>query len=96
MHVCTYLYLSYTTDVPSISAEESYIQSLEKLNRHAAAPEPDAPYTKHDYFGDHQTSFELAVERYEQSLEGTIACRRELVQNMKTQMQVLYRVKVIS
>ncbi|ORY95547.1 hypothetical protein BCR43DRAFT_459372 [Syncephalastrum racemosum] len=76
-----------------IAAEESYIQSLEKLNRHAAAPEPDAPYTKHDYFGDHQTSFEVAVERYEQSLEGTIACRRELVQNMKTQMQVLYRVK---
>ncbi|KAI9499109.1 hypothetical protein BDB00DRAFT_866603 [Zychaea mexicana] len=71
-----------------ISAEESYVQSLERIEKIAPVPEPEVRY-----FGDARTSYQKVAIQYEVSMSRMVIGRREVLKTMKLQLQRLYNVK---
>ncbi|KAI8140125.1 hypothetical protein BJV82DRAFT_671897 [Fennellomyces sp. T-0311] len=71
-----------------ITAETTYLQALERIERMAPVPEADSRY-----FGDARTSYQKVTMQYEMSMSRTVNGRRELVKHMKLQLQQLYDVK---
>ncbi|KAG2219113.1 hypothetical protein INT45_009780 [Circinella minor] len=71
-----------------ISAEETYIQSLERIEKLHPVPEPEIRY-----FGDARTSYYMATMQYKSSTSGMINGRRELLKTMKLQRQRLHTVR---
>lgn len=84
-----YSFLSYFT---RMAAEELYIKSLSGISRLSSVAEPEAC----PYFGQEKSTFELATFQYELSLDKLITSRREFIQAMKTQIDVLVMVRVSS
>ena len=72
-----------------ISAEEIYIQSLERIEKLHPVPEPEIRY-----FGDARTSYYKATMQYKSSMGGMINGRRELLKTMKLERQRLHTVRV--
>ncbi|CAO3594060.1 unnamed protein product [Absidia cylindrospora] len=72
-----------------VSAEELYIKSLSGISRLATVSEPEAC----PYFGQEKSTFELATFQYELSLDKVINSRRDFIQSMKTQIDVLVMVR---
>ncbi|KAI9265038.1 hypothetical protein BDA99DRAFT_507510 [Phascolomyces articulosus] len=71
-----------------IYAEETYIQSLERIERIAPVPEPEIRY-----FGNAQTSYQKATIQYKASVNGMLKGRKELLKQMRNQRQRLYNVR---
>lgn len=54
----------------------------------------NAPLEKHNYFGDYTTTFQQTTLQYENSIEKTIELRRDYIACLKSQMELLNKVKV--
>ncbi|KAI8339123.1 hypothetical protein BC941DRAFT_422145 [Chlamydoabsidia padenii] len=72
-----------------LGAEEQYIKTLSGISRLSSVAEPEAC----PYFGQEKSTFELATFQYELSLDKVINSRREFIQAMKTQIDVLVMVR---
>ncbi|KAI8085113.1 uncharacterized protein BX664DRAFT_338547 [Halteromyces radiatus] len=72
-----------------VNAEELYVKSLSQISRLSTISEPEAC----PYFGQEQSTYELATFQYEISLDKVINSRRDFIQAMKSQIDVLVIVK---
>lgn len=50
--------------------------------------------SEHNYFGDYSTSFAQTTSRYETSIERTIESRADFISCLKSQIELLLKVKV--
>ncbi|KAG0173817.1 hypothetical protein DFQ30_006941 [Apophysomyces sp. BC1015] len=72
-----------------LAAEEVYVQSLRKVGKTTLSPEPEPQA----YFGRGESTFQQAVSEYEASIEKTVAVRSEVIQSMRTQIDLLIKVR---
>ncbi|KAF7722543.1 hypothetical protein EC973_002967 [Apophysomyces ossiformis] len=71
------------------AAEELYVQSLRKVGKATLSPEPE----NHSYFGSKESTFQQAVSEYEASVEKTVVVRSEVIQTMRTQIDLLIKLR---
>ncbi|KAG2213930.1 hypothetical protein INT47_001199 [Mucor saturninus] len=79
-------------------AEEAYVAALTKITRHNtidSAPTHNNNNGSADtsYFGDYTTSFTQTASTYENSIEKTVDSRREFISCLKSQIELLQKVK---
>lgn len=83
-----------------LTAEEAYMQALIKITKTNYSPEnsvataTSTPLEKHNYFGDYTTTFQQTTMQYENSIEKTIELRRDYIACLKSQIELLSKVKV--
>lgn len=80
-------------------AEEAYVSALTKITRHnttenLASLNGSSILLDASYFGDYTTSFTQTASQYEISIEKTVDARREFISCLKTQIELLQKVKV--
>ncbi|KAI8391109.1 uncharacterized protein BYT42DRAFT_542723 [Radiomyces spectabilis] len=73
-----------------LTAEEAYVQSLQKITKSVTVPEPE-PAT---YFGEINGTFQHAVFQYELSVQRIVDLKRDLIHSLKTQLNQVFEVKV--
>ncbi|CAO0799417.1 unnamed protein product [Mucor circinelloides] len=82
-----------------LTAEEAYMQALIKITKTNYSPEnsvataTSTPLEKHNYFGDYTTTFQQTTMQYENSIEKTIELRRDYIACLKSQIELLSKVK---
>lgn len=81
-----------------VQAEEVYVTALVKITKHNAnGAENTTPTTstiEQNYFGDYSTSYSQTTSRYESSMEKTIELRNTFISCLKSQIEILLKVKV--
>lgn len=76
------------------------MQALIKITKSNYNPENpmnaanNTPMEKHNYFGDYTTTFQQTTMQYENSIEKTIELRRDYIACLKSQIELLNRLKV--
>ncbi|KAK4509765.1 uncharacterized protein ATC70_007067 [Mucor velutinosus] len=82
-----------------LTAEDAYMQALIKITKTSYNPENplntanSTPTEKHNYFGDYTTTFQQTTMQYENSIEKTIELRRDFIACLKSQIELLSKVK---